>query len=270
MRWRKAALFAVMSGALALTVHGEVAAVSPMLGTGFGAVMAGVFALSTLLALNFVIDGQGSVRVWAWAVLVLAGGMELGLNTWHALTKEIVNAEGMAGPALPVPAAVAVGAGPVVLAGLLSHLVALTMTPSRPEGEHTEAPVVASMPTPVTSIPVGPAEVPSHRGEVRLEPQGDGVQVERPRTGTPPAPRKAIPAGTGSGPKQPRTDEQLLAILSYPELVPRDEDGTVPVRRAARELGCGVDRARKLLRQEGLLTSGPDTDGPAVRLIQAV
>jgi hypothetical protein len=48
----------------------------------------------------------------------------------------------------------------------------------------------------------------------------------------------------------PRTDAQLLEALAD---VPRDEDGTVPVRRAAAALGCGVDRARKLLDREGLL-----------------
>lgn len=133
--WRKGALFAVMIGALALTVNGEVRAVAPMLGVGFGVVLALVFAVSTLLALNYVIDGTGSVRAWAWAVLLFAGGMELGLNTWHAVTSVAVDVQGQpvlvdghTVPALPLGAAVAVGAGPVLLAGLLSHLVSLAMT----------------------------------------------------------------------------------------------------------------------------------------------
>ncbi|MBW4717420.1 hypothetical protein [Saccharothrix obliqua] len=150
--WRKAALFAVMTGALALTVNGEVRAVAPMLGVGFGVVLALVFAVSTLLALNYVIDGSGPVRRWAWAVLLFAGGMELGLNTWHAVTSVALDDQGRpllidggTVPALPLGAAVAVGAGPVLLAGLLSHLVSLAVSAT--------APVLVSVPAP-SSQPV--------------------------------------------------------------------------------------------------------------------
>jgi len=253
---RKAALFAVMGGALALTINGEVQAVSPMLGPVFGGVMAAVFALSTLLALNYVIEGRGSVRFWAWGVLALAGGMELGLNTWHALTT--VNSHGV--PALPTLAAVAIGAGPVVLAGLLSHLVSLTMTP------HTTEPV-ATEPEPVAAEPVASApEATPGTGVLAVAPVASvapvPVRATATRTGAPSRPRKAVGSGTRTGVKPARPDEELRAVLSYPELVARDADGTVPVRRAARELGCGVDRARKLLREAGLLAT--DTAAEAV------
>jgi len=146
MTGRKAALFAVMGGALVLTINGEVRAVEPMLGRGFGIVLAAVFAVSTLLALNYVIDGTGPVRRWAWAVLLFAGGMELGLNTWHAVTSVLhgpdgapVLVNGATVPALPLGAAVAVGAGPVLLAGLLSHLVSLAMTEEQRVAAEQEA-----------------------------------------------------------------------------------------------------------------------------------
>ncbi|MFD9734250.1 hypothetical protein [Umezawaea sp. NPDC059074] len=146
MTGRKAALFAVMGGALVLTINGEVRAVEPMLGPGFGIVLAAVFAVSTLLALNYVIDGTGPVRRWAWAVLLFAGGMELGLNTWHAVTSVLhgpdgapVLVDGLTVPALPLGAAVAVGAGPVLLAGLLSHLVSLAMTEEQRAAVEQEA-----------------------------------------------------------------------------------------------------------------------------------
>ncbi|MFD7653986.1 hypothetical protein ACFV4N_08405 [Actinosynnema sp. NPDC059797] len=152
--WRKVALFAVMIGALALTVRGEVSAVAPLLGVGFGVVMALVFAVSTLVALNYVIDGTGPVRRWAWAVLVFAGGMELGLSTWHSVTSVLLDQQGRpvlvdghTVPALPLGAAVAVGAGPVLLAALLSHLVSLSMT--LPADEVSAAPVEHRQPTPV-------------------------------------------------------------------------------------------------------------------------
>ncbi len=50
-----------------------------------------------------------------------------------------------------------------------------------------------------------------------------------------------------------RTDAQLRRLLGNPNRVPRDLDGSVPVRRAATLLGCGADRARRLLAEAGLL-----------------
>jgi len=66
---------------------------------------------------------------------------------------------------------------------------------------------------------------------------------ERTRTGT----RRRDRAGT-------RPDVVLIAALAD---VPRDADGSVPVRRAAAALSCGPDRARRLLAAEGLLRSAP-------------
>jgi hypothetical protein len=251
---RKVGLFAVMTGALGLTVGGEVQAVWPLLGTQMAIVLALVFALSTLLALHEVTIAQTlTARVWAWMVLVLAGGMELGLNTWHALL--VGN--------LPTPAAIAVGAGPVVLAGLLSHLLTLSVSEQSAPTPVPAVPVAVSVPATVTPVPTaGVAPVRATR-TAHVEP-ATPVRPAAVRTGTPTTSRKAVTTGTRTAPKPPRPDDELLAVLSYPELVARDEDGTVPVRRAARELGCGVDRARKLLGQAGLLASGPDDDTSAV------
>ena len=47
-----------------------------------------------------------------------------------------------------------------------------------------------------------------------------------------------------------RTDAELLAALAE---VPREPDGTVPIRRAAKALGSGPNRARRLLAEAGLL-----------------
>jgi uncharacterized protein DUF2637 len=59
-----------------------------------------------------------------------------------------------------------------------------------------------------------------------------------------------------------RTDADLIAALAD---VPRDADGTVPVRRAAAALGTGPDRARKLLRAAGLLRGSNPTRTPQER-----
>ncbi|WP_028924965.1 hypothetical protein [Pseudonocardia acaciae] len=119
MKVRRLLLFAVMLGALSLSFHGQVASVAPQLGVPFAVVFAISYDVATLLALHEAMTPgvSGRVRRWAWTVLIQAGGTALGLNTWYGLST------GM----LPSPVAVAVGAGPVMLAWSLSHLFALVL-----------------------------------------------------------------------------------------------------------------------------------------------
>lgn len=119
MRVRKALLFVVMLGALSLSFHGQVASVTPQLGLSFAVVFALSYDVATLLALHEAMNPTASRRVkrWAWAVLIQAGGTALGLNTWYGLVTGT----------LPSPIAVAIGAGPVMLAWTLSHLFALVL-----------------------------------------------------------------------------------------------------------------------------------------------
>jgi hypothetical protein len=83
------------------------------------------------------------------------------------------------------------------------------------------------------------------------------VLVEKPQVTEPiiePQPVPVLPADEPARPAaRPKTDAQLLARLRNPRHVPRDPDGTVPIRRAATTLGCGTDRARRLLEEAGLL-----------------
>ena len=72
--------------------------------------------------------------------------------------------------------------------------------------------------------------------------QRPGSRTDRPRR---------ITGGTGDA---QRTDTELIGAL---ETLPREADGTVPVRRAAKALGTGPDRARRLLSQAGLLRTRP-------------
>ena len=111
-------------------------------------------------------------------------------------------------------------------------------------GEHTTQ-------TGTTTEPAAPMVQPA-------EPDPVGTPADT-RTDTPPAPRTGTPrrartgrrtAGRRGGRTGARTDTELTALLAD---VPRDPDGTVPVRRAAAALGCGVDRARRLLTTQGLL-----------------
>ncbi|GFJ91058.1 DUF2637 domain-containing protein [Phytohabitans rumicis] len=111
--------------------------------------------------------------------------------------------------------------------------------------------LVAGRAVRVMRAPVAPAGAPT--------PNLDGRSTHRARTH---AGRDRTAADTGTA---KRTDAALLAVL---ETVRRDRDGTVPVRRAAKALGTGPDRARRLLADAGLLkgpaTVDTPTDGDAV------
>ena len=86
-------------------------------------------------------------------------------------------------------------------------------------------------------------------GRYRTTRQPSPVRTGTPRPGTPP--------GAAAKRRNVRNDADLVTRLAD---VPREPDGTVPVRRAAAALGTGPDRARRLLRNAGLLrTSTPDT-----------
>jgi hypothetical protein len=82
-------------------------------------------------------------------------------------------------------------------------------------------------------------------------------------TAAPAKPRQARNGATkskrASTAKPITSDADLLARLAEVE---RDEDGTVPIRRAARELGTGPGRAKRLLTSAGLLATAvaPATD----------
>ncbi|MDA3644159.1 hypothetical protein LZ318_31895 [Saccharopolyspora indica] len=150
---RRAGLFLVMLGAFSLSFAGQVDAVKPLLGQELAIVFAATNDVAALLALNEVLNpapGRG-VRGWAWVALILGGGTALVLNTWHAIKAAV----------LPSPAAILVGAEPVVLAWVLSHVVALVLSARRgaaaesasedASGEAQQA--TESAPTPVTVTP---------------------------------------------------------------------------------------------------------------------
>jgi len=77
----------------------------------------------------------------------------------------------------------------------------------------------------------------------------------------------ATHARRGAGSAQ-RSDADLIEAVKR---LPRNPDGTVPVRRAAKALRTGPDRARRLLREAGLLhipVPVPDPPVPAVIDVQ--
>ena len=125
--------------------------------------------LAALLALNeLMTTRRREVRRWAWAVLVLAGGTAAGLNTWHAV----------AAGALPPVWAVVVGIGPVLLAVVLSHLVALVLdqTTAAPPSRATTSTVAPSAESP-------PPRRVRRAGARRRAPQPCAGAVESSRAG---------------------------------------------------------------------------------------
>ena len=127
---------------------------------------------------------------------------------------------------------VAVSAVPPVMLGLVGHLHALVSEDHRA--------------TPAGARPAAPAVRPAKPATSRPTRTGG-------RTGTP------GPTRTGTG-KGARTDAELTAVLAE---LPREADGTVPIRRATAALGCGPDRARRLLAAAGLLRTPTTTRPPA-------
>ncbi len=134
-------------------------------------------------------------------------------------------------------AATSLDAGAIV-AHSVPPVVLILLAEAAPRYRHQFATLTttvppADVPAPATAPAVVPAQ-PTNEVPVRRT-----STSARRRTGTASKPRTAR-----------RTDADLIAALAD---VPRDPDGTVPVRRAAAALGCGPDRARRLLTAQGLL-----------------
>jgi hypothetical protein len=187
--------------------------------------------------------GTSRTRGYARRNAVGAIGLSVAGNAaYHALAAAGVTslAEVRAGWAVVV----AVSAVPPVLLGLVGHLHALVSDDHRP----------AAPPAPVAPPAAAPAPA---------APPARAARTGADRTGTRRPARTGDPAGTRTGGRAPvRTDAELTAALAE---LPREPDGTVPIRRATAALGCGPDRARRLLAAAGLLRTptGADPAEPA-------
>jgi hypothetical protein len=149
--FRKLGLFTVMLGAMALSFHGQVETIAPAAGLQMAVVFAVTMDIASLLGLHELMTStRREVRAWAWAVLLLAGGTALLLNTWYTLRTG----------ALPWGFAVVAGVVPVALAGVLSHLFALSVAAH--DGD-TTTPATQSEHTPARPAPAPRPPVPQQR-----------------------------------------------------------------------------------------------------------
>ncbi|MGD9697287.1 MAG: hypothetical protein AB7V42_16695 [Thermoleophilia bacterium] len=242
---RRGGLALVMVGALSVSVRGQVQAVEPLLG-GMSVVLALTNDLAALLALNeLMTTRRPEVRRWAWAVLLLAGGTAAGLNTWHAVA---------AGVLAPVWAVV-VGIGPVLLAVLLSHLVALVLDAGPAAAAVSEHSSVgaATAAWPVEPTPAGAAATPtsaiesSRAGQVATEAlTGPGSHHDGHHgLAVVPTQPDTDPAAAGRRAQQVhRTDRRVEQVAAQ---LRRGTDLTGAA--VAAQLGCSERTGRRLLRQ---------------------
>lgn len=249
---RKLALFVVMVGALSLSFSGQVEAVTPLLGQHLSVVFAATNDLAALLALNEVASGRrGGVLGWSWVALVLSGGTALGLNTWHAVKTG----------SLPWLAAVVAGAEPVVLAWVLSHVVALAAG-SRESETAVSASEAASHAEPEPGVPA-PEQAASTAGDT---PVTEATTQRLPTVSGPAHPslpssgeesehcgeqpeREALPdAGQQSEPDLPIQLIDRAERIERQELAKSNGQRGLPFREAPRRLGVRYDTAREALK----------------------
>lgn len=180
-------------------------------------------------------------RRYAWTVVVVAAGLSgLAQATYLA----------GAGPATAsVVLRFGIGAWPAIAAATVAHLLYLIGGTAPPDVPAEPGQPVAA-PVPVEPVP---ASDPT-RGKampVRVEEQPTSTPQSAPVPGV--AGREAVRGNrssqsAGRSGRAARSDAELLA-----QLTARGEP--MSVRAAARELGTGPDRARRLLRQTGLLAT---------------
>lgn len=254
---RRPGLLLVMLGALSLSFSGQRESVTPLLGSGLAVVFAGTNDLAALLALNEVVSGRTrSIRGWAWVVLILSGGTGLGLNTWHAIQVGV----------LPGPVSIVTGAEPVLLAWVLSHVVALVMTHRR-EASATASPAGVNTPpaTVSTGEAVGASGGVSEEGAATSQRAGTDVSppaqpaltgVALPSSvaptagaGTDRAPEREAHPGVSESP----ADSPAIQLIDQAEKAERqalEQSGGkrgLSYRAAQRQLGVRYDTARAAL-----------------------
>jgi len=174
---------------------------------------------------------------------------------------EPMPASAPAQPATPAPPA----AAPPPVNG---HAVLASATQDSPDSDDKAADAAAETASPADT-PV-PAEATEHEPAVDATPDGNETAVaEQPRRRAGVGPRnpasraRKAAAAARKATRAPaagasRSDAELLEQLRQ---MPRDESGSISVRRAAAALGTGPDRARRLLTQAGIRQPASLADG---------
>jgi hypothetical protein len=172
-------------------------------------------------------------RAGRWGVVRYAGLLPVALVAAGVSYRHLSGLLAFYGEDRPIAAF-----GPLAVDGLMVMATgALIATAGRRAADG----LAVETPAPESPVPAGPDKPAAPRTGTASRPRTG--TASRPRTGTARTGRTARRTGT-------RTDADLITALGD---VPREADGTVPVRRAAAALHCGPDRARRLLAEAGLL-----------------
>jgi hypothetical protein len=207
-----------------------------------GAIIAAGFWPTALILSVEVISRVYWPRHWWWA-FVRFGGLSTVAVIAAIISYRHLSALMTSYGEDPLSAAI----GPLAVDGLM--VVSSAALLAIGTGRKAEASAVPEASSAATQVLLPPIEV--HVPSAPAEPtpdartSADHRPAKTPRRRHSSAAKRRTAAATGT-----RTDTELLALL---EGVPREGDGTVPVRRAASALGCGFDRARRLLDTAGLL-----------------
>lgn len=133
--WRWIALYAVAVGGMSVSISGQVQSIEHQLGGFLAVVFAVTNDVGAILALDIALGAAGgAVKKWAWVAILIAAGTGASLNAYHAMTPAKATPPGAlpaAVPPLPTEFAILVGAEPVILVLVLSHLIGLVVAARR-------------------------------------------------------------------------------------------------------------------------------------------
>lgn len=133
--WRWIALYIVAIGGMSVSISGQVQSIEHQLGGFLAVVFAATNDVGAILALDIALGAAGgAIKKWAWVAILLAAGTGAALNAYHAMSPAPATPPGVPpvpAPPLPTWLAILVGAEPVILVLILSHLIGLVVAARR-------------------------------------------------------------------------------------------------------------------------------------------
>lgn len=186
--WRRAPLYLVVLGAMAVSIGGQVATLQDRIGFGWAIVLALTNDVGAIIALDAAFSrfSDKTIRRWAWFAILLAAGTGAALNTYHTIHGD----DEAALKELPTFYGWLIGIEPILLVLILTHLVGLLTAARRAAGGRIVGDEVADRQRDTGGGP--PADTTGdHQRIASAPPARDRQAVSRP---------PALPAGDRQGP----------------------------------------------------------------------
>lgn len=242
--WRRGALYLVAVAMMIVSIKGQVESLESRLG-GFAYVLAIANDVGAIMALDalFSAPRKSSIRKWAWTVIGLAAGTGGALNMWHVSVDVAIGPDGKLHlPPLPKELAYVVGAEPIVVLLVLSHLIGLVIaarrdrdtssTGTRPAGVASARPAGAGVHQ-RTSTSTSTHQAGAGGHQVTLVKLGTSGTTDRHQAHivAPPAPAGLAPAAPPHAPAPPAARTVAAAATTRPVAVSRRALEAVPAER---------------------------------------